>query len=164
MVFGNIANIFCSIFQGVSFIYHQRNVRSRVSAPNLQVSVWAFMARSVSKFEPGLGLGGYRIDYITGNELHQCHRTRVEHTVAATLLCDVSRDGTPLPLVPCGFRWIVFDNCHNLIHCVIRATVKFISETYTWPNLKKACTVWGHSCVPCQQTKVRSYTKSAFQH
>ena len=78
-----------------------------------------------------------------------------------TLLCDVSRDGTPRPLVPCG---IVFDNCHNLTHCGIRATIKFISETYTWPNLKKDCTVWVQSCVPCQQTKVQPYTKSAYQH
>jgi len=29
LVFGNISNIFSSIFQGVSFNYHQRNVRSR---------------------------------------------------------------------------------------------------------------------------------------
>jgi len=82
----------------------------------------------------------------------------------ATLLCDVSRDGTPPPLVPCGFRRIVFDNCHNLTHCGIRATIKFISETHTWPNLKKDCTVLVQSCVPCQQTKVRPYTKSACQH
>ena len=47
----------------------------------------------------------------------------------ATLLCDVSRYDTPRPLVPCGFRRIVFDNCHNLTHCGIRATIKFISET-----------------------------------
>jgi len=60
----------CSIIQGVSFNYHQRNVRSRVS-------VSAFMTKSrsrllwqclslVSKFEPGLGLGGRGLDYITG--------------------------------------------------------------------------------------------------
>jgi len=81
----------------------------------------------------------------------------------ATLLCDVSRDGTPRPLVPCGFHRIVFKNCHNLTHCGIRATIKFISEIYTWPNLKKDCTVWVRSCVPCQQTKVRPYTKSVYQ-
>jgi len=52
---------FCSIFQGVSFNYHQRNVRSRVSVSSFQVSV------SVSKFQPGLGLGGYGLDYITVN-------------------------------------------------------------------------------------------------
>ena len=32
LVFGNISNIFCSIFQGVSFNYHQRNVRYRSRA------------------------------------------------------------------------------------------------------------------------------------
>jgi len=46
----------CSIIQAVSFNYHQRNVRSRVSA---------VMTVTVSKFEPGLGLGGYGLDYIT---------------------------------------------------------------------------------------------------
>jgi len=34
LAFGNIPNIFCSIFQEVSFDYHQRNVRSRVSVSN----------------------------------------------------------------------------------------------------------------------------------
>ena len=80
------------------------------------------------------------------------------------LLCDVSRNGVPRPFVPCGFRRIVFDNCHNLTHSGIRATIKFISETYTWPTMKKDCTTWVHSCVPCQQTKVRPYTKSPYQH
>ena len=41
----------------------------------------------------------------------------------ATLLCGISRDGPPRPLVPFGFRRIVFDNCHNLTHCGIRATI-----------------------------------------
>ena len=51
----------CCIIQGVTFNYHHRNVRSRVSVSNFQVSV------SVSKFEPGLGLGGYGLDYITAS-------------------------------------------------------------------------------------------------
>jgi len=42
--FGNVSDICCSIIQGVSFFiiqgvnYHQRNVRSRVSVLNFQVS------------------------------------------------------------------------------------------------------------------------------
>jgi len=36
----------CSVIQGVSFNYHQSNVRSRVSASNFQVSVSAFMTNS----------------------------------------------------------------------------------------------------------------------
>ena len=47
------------------------------------------------------------------------------------LLCDVSRDGVPCPLVPCRFRRIIFDNCHNLTDSGIRVTISFISETYT---------------------------------
>jgi len=76
---------------------------------------------------------------------------------------DVSRNGVPRPLVPCGLRRIIFD-CHNLTHSGIRATIKFISETYTWPTMKKGCITWVQSCVPCQQTKVRPYTKSPYQH
>ena len=51
LVFGNISNIFCSLFQRVSFTYHQRNVRSRVSVSvsRFQVSVSAFMAKSRSR-------------------------------------------------------------------------------------------------------------------
>ena len=59
----------CSIIQEVSYNYHQRNVRSRVSVPNFQVSRSRLLWQSlglVSKFEPGLGLGGYALDYITG--------------------------------------------------------------------------------------------------
>jgi len=49
----------------------------------------------------------------------------IEHEwIGAALLYDVSRDGTPRPWVPCGFRCIVFDNCHNATHCSICATVK----------------------------------------
>jgi len=49
LVFGNISNIFCSIFQGVSFNYHQKNVRCRVLVSSFQVSVLAFMAKSRSR-------------------------------------------------------------------------------------------------------------------
>jgi len=62
VAFGNIPNIFCSIFLGVNFNYLQRNVRSQVSVSNFQVSVSAFFVKvlvSVSKLEPGLVLGSY---------------------------------------------------------------------------------------------------------
>jgi len=41
----------CSSIQGVSFNYHQRNVRSRVSVSNYQVSVSAFMTKFWSRLE-----------------------------------------------------------------------------------------------------------------
>jgi len=41
----------CSIIQGVRFNYHQRNVRSRVSISNFQVSVSAFLTKSRSRLE-----------------------------------------------------------------------------------------------------------------
>ena len=43
----------CCIIQGVSFNYHHRNVRSRVSVSNFQVSVSvsAFMTKSRSRLE-----------------------------------------------------------------------------------------------------------------
>jgi len=30
--------------------------------------------------------------------------------------------------------------------------------------MKKDCTMWVQSCVPCQQTQVRPYAKSPYQH
>jgi len=41
----------CSIIQGVSFNYNQRNMRSWVSVSDLQVSVSAFMTKSRSRLE-----------------------------------------------------------------------------------------------------------------
>ena len=59
---------FCCIIQGVSYNYHQRNVRFRVS---VSVSnLWQSFGL-VSKFEPGLGLGGYGLDYITVTNAHR---------------------------------------------------------------------------------------------
>jgi len=52
----------CCIIQGVSFNYHHRNVRSQVSVSNFGL---------VLKFEPGLGLGGYGLDYITGGSNYE---------------------------------------------------------------------------------------------
>jgi len=51
----------CSIIQGVGFNYHQRNVRSRYRLLRQSLGLGL-----VSKFEPGLGLGGCGLDYITG--------------------------------------------------------------------------------------------------
>jgi len=80
------------------------------------------------------------------------------------LLCDGARDRVPRPLVPCGFRRTIFLHCQNLTHSGIRVTIKFMFEVYTWPTMKKHCTTWVQSCIPCQQTKVRPYTKSPYQH
>jgi len=57
----------CSIIQGVSFNYHQRNVRSRSRIPRSRSRLsWQSLGLGlVSKFEPGLGLGCYRLDYVT---------------------------------------------------------------------------------------------------
>jgi len=41
----------CTIIRGVSFNYHQRNVKYRVSVSNFQVSVSAFMTKSRSRLE-----------------------------------------------------------------------------------------------------------------
>ena len=45
--YSGVGQIFsCSVIQGVSFNYHQRNVRSRVSVSNFQVLVSAFVTKS----------------------------------------------------------------------------------------------------------------------
>ena len=46
-----MCQIFCCSIIPVSFNYHQRNVRSRVSVSNFQVSVSAFMTKSRSRFK-----------------------------------------------------------------------------------------------------------------
>jgi len=46
---------FATLFKESAFNYHQRNVSSRFHDKV-----------SVLKFEPGLSLGGYDLDYITG--------------------------------------------------------------------------------------------------
>jgi len=105
-------------------------------------------------------------DYVSKRYLDETDSVNVvtHEWQGVKLLCEVSRDGVPRPLVPCGFRRLIFDNCHNLTHIGNCATIKFISETYTWSIMKKDCTTWVQSCVPCQQTKVRPYTKSPYQH
>ena len=55
----------CSIIQGVSFNYHQRNVRSRSrTSRSRSWLLWQNLSL-VSKYEPGLSLRGYGLDYIT---------------------------------------------------------------------------------------------------
>jgi len=47
LVFGNISNIFCSIFHRVRFNYHQRNVRSRSRTSRSRSRLWQSLGLDV---------------------------------------------------------------------------------------------------------------------
>ena len=75
----------CCIIQGVSFNYHHRNVRSRsqISRSRSRLLLRSLGLGLVSKYEPGLGLGGYGLDYITAKcreirKAGQRHSLRLE--------------------------------------------------------------------------------------
>jgi len=99
LVFGNIPNIFCRIFQGVSFNYHQRNVSSRVSVSNVQVS--AFMAKSrsrslsqvsVSEAGPALACAGPDWKQFCGAPLSGAHIIFEEHQAIMIEIGDVKEE------------------------------------------------------------------------
>lgn len=79
-----------------------------------------------------------------------------------TLFCDTSRDKIR-PYIPKELRRLVFDVIHELSHPGIRATVRMITERFVWPSIRKDCTTWARSCVPCQRCKVTRHNKPPLQ-
>jgi len=71
----------CSIIQGVSLNYHQRNMRSRVSVSNFQVSVSAFMTKCRSRLK------------IWARSRSRRLRSRLHHCIVGMLLCFVVLSG-----------------------------------------------------------------------
>ena len=66
--------LFCyCVVQGVSFNYHHRNVRSRSRTSRSRSRLLWQSLGLVSKSEPGLGLGGYGLDYITAGYIECSH-------------------------------------------------------------------------------------------
>jgi len=68
--------------------------------------------------------------------------------------CDVSRE-KPRPYLTQPFRRQVFLSLHGLAHPGVKATVKLLTEKYTWKNIKSYYTRWAQTCVQCQRAKVR---------
>ena len=68
--------------------------------------------------------------------------------------------GKPRPFITHPFRRSVFNMIHNLNHPSIRSTFKSLSARFVWPLMKKDCTAWAKSCIPCQTSKVTRHVHS----
>ncbi|KAL4104799.1 hypothetical protein QTP88_020075 [Uroleucon formosanum] len=80
-------------------------------------------------------------------------------TTDVKIYCDVST-GTARPFLVKVFRRKMFDSLHNLSHPGVRVTVKLIKKRFVWPSLNKDCSIWTHSCVSCQKSKVGRHVSS----
>lgn len=64
----------------------------------------------------------------------------------STILCDTST-GVARPVVPAGFRRLVFDSLHSLSHPGIRAIQRLLTARFVWPSIKADVRRWTRSCV-----------------
>lgn len=78
-----------------------------------------------------------------------------------TLFCDTSRDKIR-PYIPKELRRLVFDVIHELSRTGIRAPVRMITERFVWPSIRKDCTTWAFSCVPCQRDTPNHLCKNSW--
>lgn len=58
------------------------------------------------------------------------------------------------PYIPDTLRKRVFKMFHRLSHPGGRATLKLISRSYFWPNIRRNVIQWSRECIQCQQAKV----------
>ena len=75
------------------------------------------------------------------------------------IICDVST-GKPRPVVPPGFRRLVFNSLHHLSHPGIRATQQLIASRFVWPKMHSDIKWWVRSCLQCQRSKVTRHNVS----
>ena len=75
------------------------------------------------------------------------------------MLCDVST-GKYRPLVPDGFRKLIFDALHSLSHPGAQPTIRLISERFVWPGLCRDVRDWCCQCHPCQASKITRYVQA----
>ena len=76
-----------------------------------------------------------------------------------SLLCDVST-GAARPIVPEGWRRLVFDIVHSLSHPGVRTTKRLVSAKFVWHGLGKEVTEWAKTCISCQKAKIHKHTKA----
>ena len=75
------------------------------------------------------------------------------------MLCDVAT-GIRRPLVPAGWRKVVFDLVHGLSHAGPRPTIKAVASRFVWPDYKKDIRHWCKVCVACQKAKVTTHVSA----
>lgn len=76
------------------------------------------------------------------------------------LYCDTSND-IVRPYVPAKFRKIIVLKLHELSHPGIKATTDIVRLRYVWPGLRKDCTRYVKTCIPCQLAKTGRHNKTS---
>lgn len=78
------------------------------------------------------------------------------------IYCNILND-QPRRYIPSSLRMKMFKDYHNLAHPGIRATKKYITSKYFWPNMNKDITQWTRTCISCQKAKVVRHNTAATQ-
>lgn len=75
------------------------------------------------------------------------------------LYCDTSND-VIRPYVPAKFRKIIVLKLHELSHPGVKGTTEIVRQRYVWPGLRKDCTRYVQTCIPCQISKTGRHNKA----
>jgi len=81
---------------------------------------------------------------------------------ATTLLCDVSM-GQPRPIIPTGWRQLVFNVVHGLSHPGKKASQRLVAAKFVWHGVKKDVRDWADTCMVCQRAKVHHHIQDSRQ-
>jgi len=80
----------------------------------------------------------------------------------ATFLSDVSTGQPPWPIIPSGWRQLVFNAVHGLFHPGKKASQRLVAVKLVWHRLKKE--TGSDTCVVCQWAKVNHHIKAPLVH
>lgn len=79
---------------------------------------------------------------------------------SAQIYCDVTHKNSIRPFVPKSFRHQVLQKIHGNSHPGTRATIKLMTDRFVWPSIKKDCSKFVKTCIPCQRSKVTRHNKT----
>ena len=68
--------------------------------------------------------------------------------------------GTFRPYVPAPLRQAVFNQLHGLSHPGTRASVRLLTSSFFWPDIRKDVRRFARCCLACQKAKVHRHTRS----
>lgn len=71
--------------------------------------------------------------------------------------------GSSRPFVSEEFRFVIFQQLHELAHPGVKATQKLICSRFLWSNMRKDIKNWVKVCDQCQRNKVVRHTKGQLQ-
>lgn len=75
------------------------------------------------------------------------------------IYCDVYQDRIR-PFITKELRKAFFDATHGLSHPSRRASVRLMTDRFVWPSIRRDCTNFAKTCIPCQTSKVQRHSKS----